>query len=115
MDDQKTLQHLLKLEAEAAALVNDAQAEADRRISEGEKQNRARYDEAYAGEVAVLEAAYAKNLDAVNTDYRQQVDAFRESLNAVVLKREAFSSLAEKFLLMNVPSGKDLNNAGIAG
>jgi F0F1-type ATP synthase membrane subunit b/b' len=41
-EDKDVLQHLLHLEAEASALVDDAQAEADRRVSEGEKQNRAK-------------------------------------------------------------------------
>ena len=45
MDDQELLQHLLDLDNKAAALVSDAQTEADRRITEGEKQNHARYDE----------------------------------------------------------------------
>jgi vacuolar-type H+-ATPase subunit H len=99
MDDHEVLQHLLELENEAAALVNDAQAEADRRVSDGEKQNRARFDEAYANIVKTLEASYVEELAAARDNYRKQLEAYRETLEAVPLDMPAFSSLAEKFLI----------------
>jgi hypothetical protein len=97
--DGHVLRHLLDLEAQAAALVDDAQAEADRRVAEGEKLSRARYDEAYAAEAAVLEAAYAAEAAAVKRDYTQQLDAYREGLKAMPVNFEAFSVLAERFLI----------------
>ena len=113
MDDQEVLKHLLSLEAEAAALADDAQAEADRRISEGEKQNRARYDEAYAKELAVLEDSYNKNLEAVNEDFRRQLEAYKESLNSISLNLDVFYSMTEKLLSPGAQSGRDQKDAGI--
>jgi len=98
MDEQEVLQHLLDLENRAAVLVNDAQAEADRRLSEGEKQNRAHYDEVYSAEVAELEASYTQNIAAVKQDYSAQLEAYQESLSSISLDNAAFCSLAEKFL-----------------
>ena len=98
MDEQEVLQHLLDLENRAAGLVNDAQAEADRRLSEGEKQNRAHYDEVYSAEVAELEASYTRNIAAVKEDYSSQLKTYLEGLSSVPLDRAAFSSLAEKLL-----------------
>ncbi|MDR2158685.1 MAG: hypothetical protein LBP23_01315 [Treponema sp.] len=97
--DRNLLRHLLDLETQAAALVEDAQAEADRRVAESEKLSRARYDEAYAAEVAALEAAYTAEITAVKADYRRQLDAYREGLKAMPVDRGAFSALAERFLL----------------
>jgi len=99
MDDREVLQHLLNLDSKAASLVNDAQAEADRRVSEAEKQNRAHYDEVYSAEVAELEASYSKNISRVKEDYRTQLDDYLESLRSIPLDRASFSSLAEKLLL----------------
>ena len=96
MDDQEVLQHLLNLEAQASALVDDAQAEADRRVSEGEKQNRTRYDEVYTREVEILEGSHIKNVAAVKEEYRRQLEQYRESLKTMPLDTGAFSSLAEK-------------------
>ena len=98
MDDHEVLQHLLNLESKAAGLVNDAQAEADRRVSEGEKQNRAHYDEVYSVEAAELEASYAQNIARVKKDYSTQLQEYQESLKSIPLDRAAFSSLAEKLL-----------------
>jgi len=100
MDDHEVLQHLLNLEAEAAALVNDAQAEADRRISEAEKLNRSRHDEIYTREAASLEAKFARDLALFKENYEKQLEEYRESLMAQPLETAAFSSLAEKYLFM---------------
>jgi regulator of protease activity HflC (stomatin/prohibitin superfamily) len=96
--DKAVLQHLLNLEAEAAALVDDAQAEADRRVGEGEKQSRSRYDETYAAEVAALEASYTSEIAAVKDDYKKQLANDRDSLKAMPVNRSAFSALAEHLL-----------------
>jgi len=106
MDEHEVLQQLLDLESKAAGLVNDAQAEADRRISEGEKQNRAQYDSIYSAEVAELEASYIKNIAAVKEDYRTQLDEYQENLKAIPLDKTSFSSLAEKLLFKTeTPAG----------
>jgi hypothetical protein len=97
--DRNLLRHLLDLETQAAALVDDAQAEADRRIAEGEKLCRSRYDEAYAAEVAALEAVYITETAAIKADYKRQLDTYREGLMTVPADRGAFSVLAEQFLI----------------
>ena len=99
MEDHEVLQHLLNLDAEAAALVNDAQAEADRRITEGEKQNQIHHDEVYSREVEILEAAFAREIAAVKETYQQQLDAYRKSLETMPRDMEAFASRAEKSLV----------------
>jgi vacuolar-type H+-ATPase subunit H len=96
--DKEVLRHLLNLEAEAAALVEDAQAEADRRVAEGEKQSRSRYDETYAAEVAALETAFKSETTAVKEEYKKQLDTYRDSLKALPVDRAAFSALAEQLL-----------------
>ena len=103
MDDHDVLRHLLDLDARAAALVDDAQAEADRRAIEGEKQNRARYDEVYTREAEALEKSHAKNLASVKEEYRKQLQAYGESLKAMPLDTKAFSTLAEKLLVTGEP------------
>ena len=102
MDDHEVLQHLLNLENEAAALVNDAQAEADRRVAEWEKENRARYDEVYSAEVAALEASYSQEISRIKEDYRKQVASYLEGLKSASLDTAAFSSLAEKILFNGI-------------
>jgi ethanolamine utilization cobalamin adenosyltransferase len=99
MDEQDVLRHLLDVESRASVLVDDAQAEADRRIAESEKQYRARYDEEYGREAAELESRYEGDLGAVKEHYKQQLDAYRNSLAAIPVYRGDFASRVEKLLL----------------
>jgi F0F1-type ATP synthase membrane subunit b/b' len=99
MDEEGVLRHLLEVEAKASALVDDAQAEADRRVAEKERQNRSRYDERYSREVAELDAVYEQDIAAVKRDYAGQLDAYRESLGAMPVHNDDFSGLAESLFL----------------
>ena len=108
MDDHEILQHLLSLENKAAALVDDAQAEADRRVSEGEKLNRSRYEETYAREVEALEVSYNQKITAVKEGYRKQLEEYGNYLRTIPIYPEAFSSLAEELLFY-----KDVDSAAV--
>lgn len=99
MNEHDVLQHLLKIEADAVALVNDALAEVDRRIAEGEKENRARYEERYGQEVAVLGADYEKQVAAIQEDHQKQLDAYRKSLDTLIIYTDKFSELVGGLLL----------------
>ncbi|MFP3040344.1 hypothetical protein LQZ19_00850 [Treponema primitia] len=94
--EQDVLNHLLKVESQAAILVDDAQAEADRRVAEKEKENRARCDERYSLEAAELNGEYEKAVLAVKEDYKRQMEANRESLEVMPVHGDAFSQLAER-------------------
>lgn len=111
MDDHEILQHLLGLESEAAALVTDAQAEADRRVAEGEKRNRALHEETYAREVEALEADYMQNLASIKENYQKQLDEYRDGLRKAALNTAAFSSLAEGLLIRAVSASEEPGDA----
>jgi len=100
MDDHVVLEHLLELENQAAVMVNEAQAEAERKIADREKQNRTRYDETYAREAGTLETTYEQKIAAVKDDYQKQLDEYRNGLETQSVDTKAFASLAEKFLLL---------------
>ena len=97
-DDKNVLKHLLNLETEAAALVDDAQAEADRRLSESEKQCRLIHDQDYSAEAERLEAAYLEEVEKVREEYQKQLDLYRDELMAKPVNRAAFSALAGQFM-----------------
>jgi hypothetical protein len=92
------LGHLLKIEADAAAMVDDAQAEADRRVAESEKQNRARYDEEYGRQAAELDRAFDDEVARIRADYQAQLDAYRGSLDSIPADQGRFSALMDELL-----------------
>jgi regulator of protease activity HflC (stomatin/prohibitin superfamily) len=99
VDEQTVLQHLLSIEANAAALIDDAQAEADRRTAEAERQNRTRFDEEYAREAALLNENYEKETAVLKEDYRFQLEAYRQSLDSMPVDSEKFFRLVESCLM----------------
>jgi vacuolar-type H+-ATPase subunit H len=99
MEDTDILQHLLEIEGQAATLVDDAQAEADRRIKEAEEQNRIAYDKAYQQLIAELDTDYQKTADAVQAEYNLILDEYRKSLNSMPMRKEEFSALAYSLLV----------------
>jgi vacuolar-type H+-ATPase subunit H len=98
MDEQDVLRHLLEVEAAASALVNDAQAEADQRITEGEKRNRRVYDEQYSQETARLETRYGEKVTRAKEEYKKQLDVYRAGLATLPVNTEAFKRVVEGFL-----------------
>ncbi|MDR1216502.1 MAG: hypothetical protein LBK25_07465 [Treponema sp.] len=98
MEDKDVLQHLLKVEAEAASLANDAAMEADRRIALAEKQNYLRYEEQFAKTSTECEAKYNGDIVAVQVSYQQKLDVFRQGLDSMREYKDGFNRLMESFL-----------------
>ncbi|MDR3248859.1 MAG: hypothetical protein LBT39_08730 [Treponema sp.] len=95
---ENVLGHLLKIEAEAADLVDDAQAEADRRVAESEKQNRSRYDEEYGKQAEELDRSFEEEVTRIRVDYQNQLEAYRKSLDAIPVNQSRFSALMDELL-----------------
>jgi vacuolar-type H+-ATPase subunit H len=96
--DQDLLRHLLEVEAQAMALVNDAQAEADRRVTEAEKHNRSQYDARYGSEAAALDKQYGVSLASIKEEYNKQLDSFRQTLAAMKPDGENFNRAVDRLL-----------------
>jgi hypothetical protein len=98
VENPNVLQHLLKVEAEAASLAKDAAEEANKRLAEAEKQNRLLYDEQYAQKTAVLEAAYKADIAVVKDVYQKQLGDFYQKLDGIKTDFGNFSRLLESLL-----------------
>lgn len=97
MGDEDILGHLLKIEGEAAALVYDAQAEADKRVAEAEKRNRALYEKQYQEGLTQLEAEYKKEIESVRENCKKELAAYREKLSTLSVDSGHFSAALESF------------------
>jgi vacuolar-type H+-ATPase subunit H len=98
MPDQDVLRHLLEVEANALVLVNDAQTEADRRVSEAEKRNCVRYEDTYTKEAADLDAKHEREIAAAKEAYNHQLEDYRRELDGMQPDHAAFNLLLERFL-----------------
>jgi len=98
MENADTLDHLLKIEAEASALVNDAQQEADRRTHENEEKNRVVFEEHFRVEVQMLESTLKKEREKVRKQYQQALDEYRQEISGIKVNVEKFSALLNEYL-----------------
>ena len=93
MENQNTLDHLLQIETRALALVNEAQAEADRRIHESEEKNQAAYEERFNMEVQVLEDSLEKEKVKIHELYKNELEEYRKEILKINADMDGFSSL----------------------
>ena len=98
MDNNEVLDHLLKIESEAAALVNSAQAEADRRVTVAEKEKRAVYDEHYRMEIERLEGEFQKLKKLTQQQYQEELEAYKQKISSAGVDMDRFSVLLDKFV-----------------
>ena len=98
MDKNDALCHLLKTESEAAALVIDAQAEADRRVEEAEKQNRASFEEHYKKALTKLENEFCILKEQTRRLYLEELAAYKETISSVNTDTNTFSALFDELI-----------------
>ena len=98
MDNDETLGHLLKIEAKAASLVNEAQAEADQRIAESEKKNRALYEERFRLQAEMLEAKFNKEKEKVREQYHRALEDYYGEISCIKTNMDGFSARFNEFL-----------------
>ena len=99
MDNNEVLDHLLKIEADAAALVDSAQAEADKRVAQAEKENRAAFDERYRVESERLEGELHKAKERARRQYREELEAYTEKISSVHADTDRFCALLDKLVM----------------
>jgi len=99
MDNNEVLDHLLKIEAEAAELVNNAQAEADSRITEAEKRNRAAYDKRFVEENQRLEKDFLQSKELAREQFRKELETYKEKISSVHVNNDRFSNLLDSLVL----------------
>ena len=92
------INHLLEVEKNASALINDAALEVDRRLSEARVKYNSEYKARYDQIAASLEAEYQNNHNSIAEKYQKEIDSYKESLEAKAQDYEAFSSLLDKLI-----------------
>ena len=92
------INHLLEVEKNASALINDAAQEVDHRLSEARVKYNSEYKARYDQIAASLEAEYQTNHNSISEKYQKEIDSYKESLEAKAQDYEAFSSLLDKLI-----------------
>ncbi|MBP5519550.1 MAG: hypothetical protein J6X84_03115 [Treponema sp.] len=92
------INHLLEVEKNASALINDAAMEVERRLSQARAKYNSEYKSRYDQEVSKLEADYQNDYKLISEKYQKEIDSFKESLAAKPQNYGAFSSLLDNLI-----------------
>ena len=93
-----TLDYLLEIEAQAAAMIKDAQVEADMRIHENEEKNNRTFDDRYKIEAHESESLLKKEIDRLKEQYHQKLEDYRKEISGINVDTENFSFLFNDYL-----------------
>ena len=92
------INHLLEVEKNASALINDAAMEAERRLSQARSKYNTEYKNGYDKIASELEAQYNQNQKTIEQKYNDELEAYKATLAAKLQNYDAFASLLEKLL-----------------
>ena len=96
-----TLGHLIEIESKAAAMLMDAQTEADRRTAQARSQADADYKVQYEKLVTELESETDRHIRALQQQYDTTFDAYKAELAACTQDTSAFNGLLKNLLCGN--------------
>lgn len=98
MVNVNTLDHLLQIEAEAAALINDAQTEADRRVHENEEKNHLAYEERFKAEIQKQENFLISETEKIKKRYQETLSQYRQEISNIDVNKKQFCSLFNEYV-----------------
>ncbi|MCL2043659.1 MAG: hypothetical protein FWG89_05910 [Treponema sp.] len=98
MDNNEVLDHLLKIESEAARFVNDAQADASTKMTEAEKYNRAVFEKRYREENEKFESNFAQSVELAQQRYRAELEAYNQKISSFETDVDGFSAMMDKLV-----------------
>jgi F0F1-type ATP synthase membrane subunit b/b' len=95
-DSDQTLQQLLEVEREAAAIVETAQKKADETVAEADRQMRLSYNDRYRDAVAALNKEREAALAKLQADYDDELDCYKKELDKQTLNTVAFNKMVRE-------------------
>lgn len=96
--DIDTIKHLLEVEKNASALIDDAKIEAEKRIADAHLKYNSEYKSKYEAVASTLELEYQKNLETITEKYKSEIEEYKKSLENKPQNETAFNALLEKYL-----------------
>lgn len=95
------IKHLLEIEKTASEMIDEAQIEADRRLSEARAKYNAEYKEKYDVVIADLEKEYNKSVKDLENQHTEIINQYKESLESKEKNIDAFNSLLDTCFFEN--------------
>lgn len=89
------IKHLLEIEKEASALIDDAKIEAEKRVSKAKSQYNEEFKKEYDSLMQKLESQYNSNCEEINKKYQDEFEGYKESLKHKKLNKDDFFKMLD--------------------
>jgi F0F1-type ATP synthase membrane subunit b/b' len=90
--------HLLEEEKKSAAMLAEAQAEADKSVAKARAEAGEKYKTRFEQLIARLEDSYAKETAVITNEYTTNMEQYRAKLGNIAVDTGAFNALLDKLL-----------------
>jgi vacuolar-type H+-ATPase subunit H len=97
MPDIDVINHLLEQEERAESMLQESQAESDRRIAKARADAEADYKAKYEKVVAALDAEYTAETAKIENEHRTRSQEYHGRLEALKTDKKAFNALLDTY------------------
>ena len=98
MNETDVIGHLIQIESEAADMLLNAQAEADKRITEAKQKADTIYKEKYEELIKTLENDFFQQKSEIDSNYDKNFEEFRATISTVNQDKRALNTKLESYL-----------------
>jgi vacuolar-type H+-ATPase subunit H len=97
MPDIDVINHLLEQEERAETMLQESQAESDRRIAKAHAEAEADYKAKYEKVIGALDADYAAQTAKIESEHSAQSQEYHGRLEALQTDKKAFNALLDNY------------------
>ena len=90
--------HLIEVEKNASAMIEEASIEADKRVSSARAKANTEYKEKYDLEIQKLEENYKQKITEISENHKKELEDYKSSLESKPQDSKSFSTTLEKLL-----------------
>ena len=98
MNETDVIGHLIQIESEAADMLLNAQAEADKRITEAKQKADTIYKEKYEELIKTLENDFFQQKSEIDSNYDKNFEEFRATISTVNQDKRTLNTKLESYL-----------------
>lgn len=98
-NEVNVISHLLEVESQASALIEDAQIESNKRIMQAKTKADEIYYSKYRDSIQTLESEYNQKIKSYEAEHNAEIESYKNKILNSVKDVDAFNALLNKTLL----------------
>ncbi len=97
-EEQDMIAHLLKVEEEAAELINQAHVDSDKEIASARAQADAEFNRQYESMASQMESEFNARIAGIDQNHKNQIEEYKSEIERTPKDLDSFNKLLDKIL-----------------